>query len=236
MRTKQLIIGLILALTACGGSDRAATIEQVDPTEEAASSEELQAALLTIEDLPTGWTTAPPDASPSADPLDSDDGTKLCDKPVIDRTQAPASAEVEFSKGGELSNQLFQEVFSYDSRRKASDAFDSIREAIQACTQWETSDESTTSSLTLQSLSFPKLGDDTLAVRMGGEVKSKPDESEELSFDLTAAVAGDVVIIRENNLLTLVGQIGLGIFGPVSVDTKETETIARKALERLENV
>jgi hypothetical protein len=234
---KRLLLILIAGLAACSGSNRSATIETTaEGKEEAASTEELRAALLRIEDLPTGWTIAPPEASPSVDPLETDEGTGFCNEPIIDKKQAPASAEVEFSKGAELSNHLFQAVVSYDSRRKASKAFDDIQDAAQKCTQWEDGDASTTSKLTLQGLSFPKLGDETLAVRMGGEVKSKPDPSEEFSFDVTGTVAGDIVVIRSDNLVTVLGQIGIGIFGPASVDSKETEMIARKAIDRLEKV
>ncbi|MGQ0680001.1 MAG: hypothetical protein ACT4OM_10190 [Actinomycetota bacterium] len=151
-----------------------------------------------------------------------------------DGSEAPASVETEFSKGGELSNQLVQLVVSYDNRRQASRAFDEIEMAARECAQWEDSDEHTTSRLTLQSLSFPRLGDETLAARMGGEVKSKPDPDDEFSFDITANIAADIVVVRSGSLITVLGHFGIGIFGPPSLDSAETEAIARKAVDRLE--
>lgn len=234
---RSAVAVLMLILTACSGSDRAATIDPPAAAQEnAASSEQLQAALLTIQDLPTGWTTAPPQPSPTTPSTEADEPTGFCNRPIIIREEVPASVETEFTKGGELSNRLLQLVVSYDNARQASKAFDDIAQAAQECTSWEESDESTTSALTLQSLSFPKLGDDTLAARMGGEIKSKPNPSEEFSFDITGNVAADIVVIRSGQLITVLGQLGVGIFGPASIDSTETETIARRAVDRLESI
>lgn len=234
-RVTRVVLILLLSLAGCSRSDRATTIDAApNQPDNSASSEELQAALLRIEDLPTGWTSAPAEPSPTAPTVETEKPTGFCNTPIIDTAQVPASAETEFSKGGELSNRLVQLVVSYDNRRQASRAFDEIEMAARACTQWEDTDEDTASSLTLQSLSFPRLGDETLAARMGGEVEPKPDPDDEFSFDITGNIAADIVVVRSGSLITVLGHLGVGIFGPPSLDSAETETIARKAIDRLE--
>ena len=175
-----------------------------------------------------------PEASPTP-AIDPDEPTGFCNKPIIDKAAASASAETEFTKG-ELSNRLVQVVVSYGGSREASKAFEQIQQLAQGCSRWDDSDTTSTSKFTLQSLSFPKLGDETLAFRMAGEIKAKPDPNDEFSLEITGMAAGDVIIVRSNNLITVLGQIGIGIFGPPSLDSSETEVIARKAVERLENV
>lgn len=224
---------LMVSMFACDQSDRADTIDPPEENIETLSSQQLENVLLRIEDLPTGWTSALPESSPSSGTVDSDSARGFCNQSLLEESEIPASAEAEFSKGGELSNQLYQVVASYGNRRGAARVFDVIEEKARNCTQWDMNDESSTGRFTLQSLSFPKLGDDTLAVRMAAEMQSKPDSSDDFSFELTASFAADLIVARQDNLITLIGHLGIGIFGPTNVDSAETELIARKAVERL---
>lgn len=86
MRAREVVLLFVFGLLvgACGGSDRAQTLEDDSASVEAqAATDEatLKAALLTIEDLPTGWTTAPEDE-------DDDESPAPCGKEPTEKEAA----------------------------------------------------------------------------------------------------------------------------------------------------
>lgn len=121
----------------------------------------LFASLLTINDMPTGWTGAAPVFEPRTP---GGTYTSFC-------TQLPArsiaAAYVEFEKSA-LGPFLTHSIVVYPDSANARAALDDLMSAAQNCSQFTDSSGSTN---TISPLSFPSLGDDTFAVRSSGTVE-----------------------------------------------------------------
>jgi hypothetical protein len=70
----------------------------------------------------------------------------------------------------------------------------------------------------LSALSFPKLGDDTFAVRMSTDAEG-------------LSVVIDVIVVRRSGVMMLLTNAGVGVGTP---DSATTETVARKALDKVD--
>lgn len=123
------------------------------PTYSVLPKKQLQAALLTIQDVPVGY---------SVEPASEPGPTKtFCDyKP-------PFTEKVhvfrEFTKGGGLSAEMVRVgLRQYESADKASAAFDALTEALSTC-RGETYQGS---ELEYAALSAPKVGDESVGVRI----------------------------------------------------------------------
>lgn len=88
----------------------------------------------------------------------------------------------------------------------------------------------------MRSLSFPQVGDETLAIRMSGEVTFLPDPNEEFSFDFSATLEADLIVVRRDNLVMILAHLAPGVFGPASLDSSETEQIVRAGVTKLETL
>jgi hypothetical protein len=99
-------------------------------------------------------------------------------------------------------------------------ALQSFNEALAKCSHYTAKTRDGVTSGRLQRESFPTLGDDTTAVRMTVRTSG---------HGLNLAVAGDLVIVRADDVLMLVAQFGL-----VSAPPIETfEPLVRRAVERV---
>ncbi|MGJ9372553.1 hypothetical protein [Nesterenkonia sp. CF4.4] len=226
MRRNALIAGLAsltLVLGACGddGEERAQTIdpppseapdgETENAPEPAPESEHLdvESALLTLEDMPTGWTEESDDAS-----SDTDDDAALCDVELIGDAEAVDDASAEFSAGdfGPLLSHTVA-VFDDDEAEQALEAF---TEALSNCNEW--TEESEDGPLTFRPapLSFPSFGDDTLAIRFN--VASE-------MVDMTM----DMIAWRQANTINLIAVAE--VFG--TPDAEQTEEFVTVADERI---
>jgi hypothetical protein len=217
------VLAIILSFAACSESNRAGTVGTPDSKESAAPSDSLKAALLTIEDMPKGWMTDPPVGSSG---IDMESG--FCNKPIIRREDVPASVDVKFYRAAEKSTNVFLELLvSYESEQEASKAFEEIQQAARGCTRWETTDASSESEFTLESLSFPKQGDDTLAVRVSGKFTPKANPH------ILGTATGETIVLRKGKLIGVLVQAAIGFFQPPALESKEMESITRKAAEKL---
>ena len=86
----------------------------------------------------------------------------------------------------------------------------------QCCTFSTKAEDGSTVTMDLGPLSFPKLGEETFALRI-------PADSQGLTL------AGDMVVIRQDAVGILITNLALG-----TVDTQLTETVARTALAKLD--
>lgn len=226
---------VVLAFGACsgGGNERADTIIPPSATPAAAASTpatagstatapstptaaaspadtELSKALLTLDDMPTGWTL-------STDGPDSGGDTELCGKdPLPGEPRAKVSRD--FEKGS--FTQATSTVQAW-GKGEASHEMQTARQVMSSCTTWtDTDKDGKPETYRLSPLSFPKLGDETLAVR--------------LSLDTSGAtVAADAIYIRRGDYITIVGNLAAG-FGTAEVDSALTEQLARKADAKLQ--
>lgn len=201
-------VALVLAagLAGCGGDDdddragasSAPAARAGDPL----SQQQAQDALLTVEDLPDGWSALPADEDGpdgGGDPGASDsEGTidpAACDD-VLDALEADVGdpdveAEIGFTRTAE-GTLLSQTVASYPDDVDPG-FLETIEDAFTECPSFTSTDAAgQVSRVTVSPLSLPDLGDQTLAVSTTYETPSVA-----VTYDLVFVVTG-------YNVLTLV--------------------------------
>lgn len=216
--TALVIVGMLI-LSACGGGDdRAATLppeEAAGPTTQSRAPQpaqrteaELRAALLTVTDLPAGFTV---DTSP-----ESASTTSGCEQLDALKRQGGSELEARFTKGsyGPFVSETLKQG---PSEAATHDALVKMSGALSQCRTFSTkADDGSTVTMKLGPLSFPKLGDETFALRMTAD-----------SQGLT--LAGDMVVIRQDAVGILITNLAFG-----TVDTQLTETVAHTAVAKLD--
>jgi len=186
-----------------------ATTATIEPTvmateSEAPASADLEGALIKLGDLPTGWT------ADTSDDDDSDAEPGVCNTESIN-AEHPAASRVEANfTGGQLGPYLGQTIGEYNDD-EAEIAMQATREAI-ACGSWTDSDGV---EWTINEMSFPDLGDDTLAFKITGTTSG-------------FALAAEMAVVRDDNKIIAITHSGLG-----SVDSSLTEQVMRTTLDRL---
>lgn len=214
-----------LALSGCGGDDGAGdtgktgVIERVfaDPLTDA----QIKKALLTVDDLPSGWTASPDEDEEDDDSdAETDSASAECKKLMDamegdDSTKAFGKGEAEF-QGGEWGPFLSQSVSSMkgDEIEKSMDSF---RDAFQACDSFtQTDDEGVKTEFKIADMSFPDLGDDTIALKMSAEAMGIP-------------VDIPLVVVRVDQNVILLASVGLG----EGMSSADLEKVARTAVTKV---
>lgn len=178
------------------------------------SSGELRAALISLEDLPVGWSELPGAGD------DSDVGPDACGLNSLD-PQPRASAEANFRRAS-TGPFLLHAVEAYASGQAAV-LFDVLRMAYESCrSPIDIQDGFDQITLTISPLSFPQLGDETIAVRVLFESYLTPFEA-------------DLVAIRRGDLVSAVVNLSPESFLPSQqVDSALTLFLAQLADRKLE--
>ncbi|MGL5851856.1 MAG: hypothetical protein ACRCZD_13845 [Phycicoccus sp.] len=131
------------------------------------NAEQVKAALLTVGDLPTGWAAAEPE------PEEEDESTiepascqRLFDQMDSAKLEVKAKhkAKASFEQGGMLGIQLEEEVSSFADDGQ-SGRVKELAEALTTCPKVTIVDGGERTPMTMAGLSFPNLGDQTLAFR-----------------------------------------------------------------------
>lgn len=229
LMTAAFVIAALMLTTGCGQArpDRADTIEQ--PTKDADDAStasyssltktQARAALLTVQDLPTGWSV---DNSDDSESNSSDTITpRKCD--ALLRTLKDASAgrvvakaEARFTAGG-FGPFLSHAVSSYESSMASQ--VQKTTKALSECSNFtSTDDKGVKTKYEASALSFPNLGDRTLALRLSGST-----EGIDVVFDVV------MVAIGYNTVSLIVG-------GLTSMKGSELEDLAKKAIAKLDKV
>ena len=159
----------------------------------------LFAGLLTINDMPTGWTGTAPVFEPR-----TPGGTynSFCTQ-LPARSIAAAYVKLEKSAFGPF---LTHTIVVYPDSANARDAFNDLMTAAQNCTQFTDSSGSTN---TLSPLSFPSLGEDTFAVRSSGTVEM------------------DAIYILVDNVLITINHGGLGAIDSTLTESSARTAVDR---------
>ena len=191
------VVAIAGVLPACGGGSKSqsdtTTAQAVPTTAQSAGTDavagsttttvrplteaQLQSALLTVTDLPTGWSTTPP----------SPNKMGAC-QPLVDKAITPAAiAEADFVKGKNVP--FFGErLAAYPDDATAARAFDNFQSTASTCTTHQ-QDRAT---VNIGQLSVPPLGDRTIGYRQtlnqGG-----------------ASVVVDTTLIQQGPLLVYTG-------------------------------
>ena len=214
-------------------SDRAVTVEKPSETATAASTkeapakkagepltkEQAEAALLTTQELPTGFSQ---DDSVIEDEDEGDDtedltSPEVCGKLFSALDDASSEPLVKAERGftGSSFTMLQQVVASHEKEPAAQ--LDAVAGALTKCNEFTSTDaDGVETAFSSSSLSFPNLGDKTLAVRMKAE-----SEGMEMTIDVISIAVG------QNSVSLLTG-------GLAPIDGAKLEEVARTAVEKLE--
>ena len=231
--TTSLALAGLLTLAACGGDsggsdDRAATVDAppagtpAKPAEDsgrgdALTEAELKPALLTVQDLPTGYTVG----ESSEDEDDSEasgasDGCSAKYKALGDADETDVSAEAEASfEGPSLGTVLEHGLESYEDEDVPEQRFKDVLSVLNDCPTFsETDDTGAKTDFTVSALSFPKKGDETVALNI--KVKTA-------DFD---GVLNFVVVRIGRNVMSIAQ-------GGLTADIAALEQAVNKGVEKL---
>lgn len=201
-----------------GGAATARPAAAGPPLSEAA----LEKTLLSDAEL-RGWTR-----SSDGDGGEGDEDFAPCGKKTEDTRYKPANeAERNYSKG-QIGDQLGLHNESYTSANQAHLSIEESKSDIKSCPTWtHTEDDGTKITFTAKQVPFPNLGDETVAFR--------------ITFTGTSPQGGPAFKINGDGLVVLVrlGQNIVGVFhmsialnSEPELDTAETESITRKAVDK----
>lgn len=228
-RLATALIPLALVVTGCGGGDdaagdRARTVTTPESEEPSAiesggdtplTEAQLKSALLTVQDLPTGYTVG---ESSDDDEIDHSADPEECASKfeALDETEEQdVAAEAEAAFEGGFGVVLEQELESYEDENVLKQKMEDVLEVMTECPTFTDTDESGDKiEFTVSPLSFPKLGDDTIALN----IKIKTAD-----FDGTL----NLVVVRLGRNVMSVGQGGL------TADAAVLEQVTHKGLEKL---
>jgi hypothetical protein len=195
MRTSgpAAVLAMVVIFTACGSSSSTSSVAT-----SVAGGPDLSPKLLTVHDLPTGWSVYTKTSSSSS-------GTPDC----LNAITAPsatrvAKAEAEFT-GGASGVPYLDEAIDAFPAGKAHDALLNIDNGVTGCKNISVNENGTTLTGSVGAMSFPSFG----------------DESNAYQISLSAGQGGitigfDIVVVRKGDLLM---GILLGDLGSPDVDT-----------------
>lgn len=234
-----LLAALMCTAFGCG-DDRPERAVTVDPKDSAITSQEgseveedeaptssaeaqltkaqIDAALLTASDLPSGWAESPAEADEDSE--DTIEPTRCQDVIAaldVDSDDAAAEGEANFNKGGAFGTIMSETISSYADEVDA-DVVQKIADAFSECPSFTSTDaDGEVSQVTVSPMSFANLGDQTLAVAMSFE-----------SSMFTVSVNVAYVVIGHNVLALIHGGVG-------GSDGAELEKLAKLAVSKLED-
>jgi len=230
---------VVLVLAGCGGDDdegSAQTLPEATDTTTATESasaadggalltqEQAQAALPVVTDLPTGWADDPENTATGDDGEEEQISPAECatvfDSLDSQNLDAPVTVGKSFTQG-EFGPFLGVEVSSWNpGDQPGKDDIQAVLDTLAQCPMFTTTDAAgTTSSVTAAGLSFPQMGDATMALRLN------------IENDIVAATADLVFVVIDNNGVAVTG---FGIGAPP--DPALMEQVMRQTLENVEAV
>jgi hypothetical protein len=204
MKPSALVVAVGVLLSAIG-----------HPAPPATAQPSVTGALLTLRDFPSGWSEEPP-------PMSGGGSNSLCDRPAPDRRgESLDFAEAYFGRG-----QLGPFVYHAVSRATIDIALD-VMATVHAlpvpCDWTETNRSGDTIMWQMRAISFPALGEDSVAFRLTGTLS-------------VGSIEAEAVYFRRGDVAAVVYQAAAALFGPVNLDTALTERLARIADMRLREV
>lgn len=198
----------VAALAGCGDGGNKPTVGRTAPAPMTSTSPTTPGgfspddALLRLDDMPVGW---------SEDSNGSDEQRVVCGVSLA--RAADATAAVTYSEGGTLP-QLSLKVFAF-APAKAKAILDQLSAAVEDCEPYTLTIDGQIAQVTVSPLSFPHLGDQTVALLQAVEVQG-----------ITAR--GDAVAVRVGDVVTTMVLADVG-----KPDIGEAQRFARLMVERL---
>jgi len=162
-------------------------VETTTTAEPLAGQEDLQRMALELADMPVGWSENPTQTE------DNDSNSAFCieDPDQLLDTDSWPRLDREFSAGS-LGPFLAHSLLAAPDDDSAKGLMKQFAELAEQCRSWTDED----GSYSLSPVNYPQRGDQTFAVRLTAE-------SDGFTF------LGDVIVIREANVLTLLVPLGL---------------------------
>jgi len=225
-------LALVVALAGCSSTTRGSA-SQASATPSGTKSEPvptqaaLDAAMLTLADMPTGYTkdtsSESSAASSSASPPPSTDN-KQCSQTfgngssnTLDTRKAAVKADVQFA-GSDLGSEIFEATGVFTATQTARNYIGAFSSAVAKCTTtWTETDKDGKSTYTLAPLSFPKSGDTTVAI----QEKIKSESALGLSVVL------DLVAVQTKNALVITAQSGIAAVDPTTLTSLVPTAVSR---------
>jgi hypothetical protein len=224
--SRSRIVAVMLCaalLAACGGKTGEAKTNPVEAVfKDPLTSKQIKKALLTLDDMPSGYSEDPDLVS---DDDDSEDevtkGSPQCKKlmsAIEEEDEKPfGEGDVGF-KESDFGPFIMESVASHEGDL-IKDSMGELREAFSTCKKFESTDaEGAVTKFTVAEMSFPELGDDTVAVKMSGK-----ESSFGFTFDF------NLVAVRVDQNVILMVNFGVGR----ALGGKKFEQLARLAVERV---
>jgi len=211
------VIAIAAVAAACGGGEERATVESVsvaptDQPKERVSSEQLRSALILLEDLPAGWTVIPPE------PQKKDEDFCGFEKQKVHQPVAEANASFQQSESDSFLGHILE---SYDGN-EAEDVADQFLAVSRSCSGWTATDDQDghQTKWQLTKLSFPNVGDQTVAVRLTSATR-------------IGAVELDFALVRRGQTISTISYATTGLQG---IDSARTEEFVRLADQKLQSL
>ena len=224
-----LVLGLLAGACGSGGDDDkkadATTTTTTEPSKESAS---LNAKLLTLSDLPQGFTrTSSDDEEGSESEDDFCPSLSSIDKDIPTKYEAEVDFQAETENGIGLVNEQLSE---YPSVQKATDAMNRAKEAFEHCASFtDTDEDGTVTKGTLATMPFSKVADDTFAHKLTFDVIGDLDDDASTPND-TANLEGAMIVIRSGNTIAVLMISGGGEIIPTQDDFKAVADAAAAKL------
>lgn len=195
-----------MLLPGCSGApERAATVgtPSATPTSQERSqvhqtqgwgngltAAQAKAGLLAVGDMPRGWSAAENDPYDSLDPEIEPAPCQQMFEDMAARTgirKAKVTRKTTFAEGGKMGTQLVMQIASFADAQ--GDKVQAIAKALPKCSTVTSRQDGQTGKLALKGLSFPNLGDRTLALRANVKI----DEVEAVTDMVFVAVGHNIV-------------------------------------------
>ncbi len=184
------------------------------PTEAIPDSPRLQKALLELDDMPSGW-------SISDDNDESDDSGGFCGAGPSSRS-AKATGKAERGFQQSAFGPMFGQILVSYSGNDAKKVMTEITKTIKDCAEWnDIGDDGTTTTWKGQPLSFTRLGDESIALRVSTD-----------QVPMFGVAQVDVVYVRRAN--TVAAYYFLAIGPGAAARSNSLEPLAKKADVKLQ--
>jgi hypothetical protein len=213
-------------------SGTTSTISGSDPTTTpAVSTGPLKGKLLTLADLPSGWTKGTNDSPDTSSDSGSDSGGSTnCsteDPTAAPLASLPDRAKVEFDKGVSGASSLtdlhlFQEQLARGTVAEVSAAYADLVSGVDRCTGKPFADSGTT--VVLRRKTVPTSADESVTW-VSTSTSNEPADSSTTSFSGSLKV--DLLVARKGNTLLLL------FYSPDTEGDAELSACAAKALAKL---
>ncbi|GAA2023003.1 hypothetical protein GCM10009839_20620 [Catenulispora yoronensis] len=205
--------------SACGSTDSRTPKPSTSAPPTTLTESDLHTRLLTVNDLPTGF-TVDTDATDTNGTISSTD--PHC-KPLVDLMNsdgkpptATAATNTSFTKS-ELGPNVATGLASFPSTQTAETLLTTISTAMKTCTTLtETDKDGSSYDFGVAALPFPETGDGSSATRMSADIGGYPAQV-------------DIVVVRIGSTLLYVANTGLG-----GTDSGLTQDVVARAVGKVE--